>query len=422
MSPYRLYLLICGLGSFAAKVAFTLNLVYQATVVGLSPLQLVLVGTVMEGVCFVAQVPTGVIADVVSRRLSVIVGYLLMGAGLLVWGLFPSFAAVLVANVIWSIGAVCVDGAEEAWAADEIEPGRVTTAFVRAGQVGQAGSLAGILAAIGLGYAGLAVPIVVGGALTLALGVLVMVLMKEERWTPTATRNSMRRQVVAGGRAVRGSTLLAGIVAGTFFAGLSSEGFDRLSQPFLLPSLGDRPIELVFGGLAMAATLGSIAATGLVGRWLNRHEPSGHEPKGAHEPSAHPRRVGRLLAALEAVTAAAMIGFGLSGQWWVAVPLYLLVRLLRNATAPIMSVWLVSATGPESRATVFSIQAQADALGQIAGGPPVGVVAQRASIGAGISVAGLFLLPAVYLFGLAAAKAPTASAAGRPDVVVEPVA
>jgi DHA3 family tetracycline resistance protein-like MFS transporter len=199
MSPYRLYLLICGLGSFAAKVAFTLNLVYQATVVGLSPLQLVLVGTVMEGVCFVAQVPTGVIADVVSRRLSVIVGYLLMGAGLLVWGLFPSFAAVLVANVIWSIGAVCVDGAEEAWAADEIEPGRVTTAFVRAGQVGQAGSLAGILAAIGLGYAGLAVPIVVGGALTLALGVLVMVLMKEERWTPTATRNSMRRQVVAGG-------------------------------------------------------------------------------------------------------------------------------------------------------------------------------------------------------------------------------
>jgi DHA3 family tetracycline resistance protein-like MFS transporter len=400
MSPYRLYLLICGLGSFASRVAFTLNLVYQATVVGLTPLQLVLVGTVMEGVCFIAQVPTGVIADVVSRRLSVIVGYLLMGAGLLVWGLLPSYAAIIVANVVWSIGAVCVDGAEEAWAADEIEPGRVTRAFVRGGQIGQAGALLGILAAIALAFAGLAVPIVAGGVLTLALGVLLLFVMKEERWTPTATRNSMVRQVVAGGRAVRGSTLLAAIVAGTFFAGLSSEGFDRLSQPFLLPHLGDRwPI----------AALGSIAVTGLVGRRLE------NEP----EADRHPRRAGRTLTVIQALTAAGMIGFGLSGHWWVAVPLYLLVRLLRDASAPIMSVWLVSATAADSRATVFSIQAQADALGQIAGGPPVGVVAQRTSIGAGISVAGLFLLPAVALFGLAARQR---SGPVRADVVVEPVA
>ncbi|MFF5294102.1 MFS transporter [Paractinoplanes globisporus] len=407
MSPYRLYLLVCGLGSFAARTAFTLNLVYQATVVGLSPLQLVLVGTVMEGVCFVAQVPTGVIADVVSRRLSVIVGYLLMGAGLLVWGLFPSFTAILVANVIWSIGAVCVDGAEEAWAADEIEPDRVTSAFVRGGQLAQAGSLLGILAAVGLASFALAVPIVAGGLVTVALGVLLMVLMKEERWAPSATTHgswrSMRRQVVTGGRAVRGSALLAGIVAGTFFAGLSSEGFDRLSQPFLLPMLGDRPIELVFGGLAMIAALGSIVATGMLGRRLD---------------TTHPRRVGRLLAAVNAVTAAGMIAFGLSGQWWVAVPLYLLVRLLRDTADPIMNVWLVAATGPESRATVFSIQAQADALGQIAGGPPVGVVAQRRSLGAGLSVAGLFLLPAVALFALAARR----SQPVRADVVVEPLA
>jgi MFS transporter, DHA3 family, tetracycline resistance protein len=84
MSSYRLFLLINGWASFAGQTAFTLNLIYQATVVGLSPLQLVLVGTLMETVCFVAQVPTGVIADLVSRRLSVIIGYLLMGAGLLV--------------------------------------------------------------------------------------------------------------------------------------------------------------------------------------------------------------------------------------------------------------------------------------------------------------------------------------------------
>jgi DHA3 family tetracycline resistance protein-like MFS transporter len=398
MSSYRLYLLINGWGSFAGRTAFTLNLIYQATVVGLSPLQLVLVGTLMETVCFVAQVPTGVIADLVSRRLSVIIGYLLMGAGLLVWGLLPSFGAILVANVIWSIGAVCVDGAEEAWAADEIEPGRVTQAFVRGGQIGQAGALLGIVAATGLAVFGLGVPIVVGGVLTLALGVLLGFVMPEERWSPTATEErttwrSMRGQVVSGGRAVRHSGMLAGIVAGTLFAGMSSEGFDRLSQPFLLPFLPGAPTELVFGALTMVAAVGSIVVTGVAGRKLD---------------ALHPQRTGRILALFEALTAAGMIWFGFTGRLWIAVGLYLVVRLLRDGAGPILTVWLVSATSPGSRATVFSIQAQADALGQIVGGPPVGLIGQRRSIGAGISAAGFFLLPAMVLFAVAARRSPVA--------------
>jgi DHA3 family tetracycline resistance protein-like MFS transporter len=403
MSPYRLYLIICGLGAFAGRTAFTLNLIYQATVVGLSPLQLVLVGTLMETVCFLAQVPTGVLADLVSRRLSVLVGYLLMGAALVLWGSVPEYGAVLVANVIWSIGVVCVDGAEEAWAADEIEPDRVAAAFVRGGQVAQAGSLLGILAAVGLATAGLAVPIVAGGVLTLGLAALLAVFMTEHRWTPTDTGSwrSMGRQVRTGVRAVRGSALLAGAVAGTLFAGMSSEGFDRLSQPFLLPSIGTLPVELAFGGLAALAALGSIAVTGLVGRRLD---------------TLHPARTGRLLAAVEAGAAAGMICFGLTGDWWLAVPLYLLVCLLRGAEGPILNVWLVAATTSDSRATVFSIQAQADALGQIAGGPPAGLVAQRRSVGAGISAAGLFLLPAVALFALAARRSPRRSSGTAADL------
>ncbi|MEV6851871.1 MFS transporter [Actinoplanes sp. NPDC051411] len=399
MSSYRLYLLISGWAAFAGSTAFTLNLIYQATVVGLSPLRLVLVGTLMETVCFVAQVPTGVIADLVSRRLSVVAGYLLMGAGLLVWGLFPSFAAILVANVIWSVGAVCVDGAEEAWAADEIDDDRVYRAFVRGGQIGQAGALLGIVAATGLAVFGLGVPIVVGGALTLALGVLLGFVMTEERWSPTATGErttwrSMRRQVVSGGRAMRHSGMLAGIVAGTLFAGMSSEGFDRLSQPFLLPFRPGAPAELVFGSLAVVAALGSIVVTGVAGRKLDALDP---------------RRTGRVLALLEALTAAGMVWFGLSGRLGLAVTLYLAVRLLRDGAGPILSVWLVSATAPGSRATVFSIQAQADALGQIVGGPPAGLIGQRRSIGAGISAAGLFLLPAAGLFALAARRRPVAA-------------
>ena len=182
--------------------------------------------------------------------------------------------------------------------------------------------------------------------------------------------------------------MLTGLVAGTVFAGMSSEGFDRLSQPHFLSDLqfpGTATAELWFGALAVAASLGSIVVTGLLGRRLDARKP---------------RRVGLLLVAVQAAMAVGLIWFGLTGDFWTAVILYLLVALLRNTAGPILSVWLISGTTPESRATVFSIQAQADALGQIAGGPPAGLAAQHRSIGAGIATSGVFLLPAVALFGV----------------------
>jgi hypothetical protein len=51
-------------------LTFTLSLVYYVKDVGLSPLQMVLVGTVLEASCFLFEIPTGIVADLYSRRLS----------------------------------------------------------------------------------------------------------------------------------------------------------------------------------------------------------------------------------------------------------------------------------------------------------------------------------------------------------------
>jgi DHA3 family tetracycline resistance protein-like MFS transporter len=100
-----------------------------------------------------------------------------------------------------------------------------------------------------------------------------------------------------------------------------------------------------------------------------------------------------------------MIVFGLAGRFWPAVAAYLIVCAARTAAGPVMGAWMVANTDSGSRATVFSMQAQVDALGQIAGGPPSGVVGQRVSMGAGIMTSGLFVLPAVLLFAWAAGRA-----------------
>ncbi|MBA2278777.1 MAG: MFS transporter, partial [Chloroflexia bacterium] len=99
--PVPVYLLLTGGSAFLYHLIFTINMVYQATVVGLSPLQLVLVGTTLEAVIFLGEVPTGVVADVYSRRRSIIIGLALIGAGFTLEGSVPTFAAVLGCQLLW---------------------------------------------------------------------------------------------------------------------------------------------------------------------------------------------------------------------------------------------------------------------------------------------------------------------------------
>ena len=69
----------------------TVSLVFMVEVARLDPLQMLLVGAVLEGTVFVFEVPTGLMADAVSRRLSVIIGHALTGVGFLMLVAFPGF-------------------------------------------------------------------------------------------------------------------------------------------------------------------------------------------------------------------------------------------------------------------------------------------------------------------------------------------
>src|SRR5882757_7761867 len=89
--PARTYYAFRGGWSFLSALAFTLSMVYFVRDIGLSPLQMVLVGTTLEVACFAFEIPTGIVADLYSRRLSLIIGFTLIGAGLLLQGLAPAF-------------------------------------------------------------------------------------------------------------------------------------------------------------------------------------------------------------------------------------------------------------------------------------------------------------------------------------------
>ena len=231
--PHAVYYLLGGGTSFFLVLAFTLNQVYYVTVVGLSPLQLVLVGTVLEATCFLLEIPTGVVADLYSRRLSVVIGVSLLGAGMLLQGLVPTFAAVLVAQVVWGTGSTFLSGADQAWLADEIGEDAVGPVFTRETQLTLALTVVATLTAGGLGLLGLGVPVAASGAGLLLLAVVLLLVMPEEHFhrTPAAERATFRHLLGTareGLRVAHRRPVVRTIALVALVVGLASEAFDRL--------------------------------------------------------------------------------------------------------------------------------------------------------------------------------------------------
>ncbi len=205
----------------------------------LTPLQLVLVGTTLEAAIFIFEIPTGVVADVFSRRLSIVIGWLLIGAGFIVEGSFPFFAPILLAQVLWGLGYTFTSGATEAWITDEIGESRAGKAFLRANQIGLLTALLGIFAGMGLGSIQVNLPVQLGGVGLLLVGVVLIFMMPETRFSPVdaqvrVTWRHMFATFLQGLNLIRSRPQLKHVLGIGFIYGLYSEGFDRLWTKHIL--------------------------------------------------------------------------------------------------------------------------------------------------------------------------------------------
>lgn len=399
-SASTVYLIYSGASSLFFALIFTVNLVYQLEVAKLSPLQLVLVGTALETVAFLCQVPTGVLADVYSRRLAVILGTLIIGAGYVIEGSIPRFETILLGQALFGIGATLSDGAEQAWITDEIGEERVGGIFLRSSQIGLVGGLIGAPLSVAFASIRLNVPVILGGALMVVLAVFLMFFMPENGFSPTprAERQSWRQVGTIfrdGVRVVRGRPVLITILLIGLFYGLYSEGFDRLSAPhlvanFTFPVLWSLKPIVWFGIFSVAGTLVSLGATEFVRRFTNMNNQ---------------RVVMRLLFIINALGVISILVFALAGNFFLAVAAYLTFGVFRRVNEPIYTTWLTQNIDAKVRATVISMRGQVDALGQIVGGPPVGYIGTLFSLRVAMVTVSILLSPVLLLFAYAFRKA-----------------
>ena len=120
-----------GLEFFLRWPTWVVMAVYLVNELHLSPLQLVLMGTAMEAAVFLFEIPTGVVADTYSRRLSLIIGYLGMGAAWALVAVFSDPWAVIALWAFWGISYTFTSGAYEAWITDEVGRENIGSLFLR---------------------------------------------------------------------------------------------------------------------------------------------------------------------------------------------------------------------------------------------------------------------------------------------------
>ncbi len=399
-SASTVYLIYSGASSFFFALIVTVNLVYQLEIAKLNPLQLVLVGTALETVCFLCQVPTGVLADVYSRRLAVILGTLITGIGFVVEGSIPLFAAIVLGQALFGIGSSLADGAEQAWIADEVGEERVGRIFLLSSQIGLLGGLVGALVSVGLASIRLNLPVILGGICTVILAVFLIAFMPENGFhpTPKAERQSWRQMSTTfrdGLRVVRGRPVLIIILLIALFYGLYSEGFDRLSAAhfltnFTFPVLWSFKSVVWFGLFSVVGTLLSLISTEVVRRYVNLNNQ---------------RMVIRVLFGINALGVVSILVFALAGNFFLAVAAYLSFGVFRRVNEPIFTTWLTQNIDAKVRATVISMRGQVDAFGQIIGGPPVGVIGNIFSLRAALVSVSIILSPVLLLLAYAFRKA-----------------
>ncbi|MHA2028403.1 MAG: MFS transporter [Candidatus Kariarchaeaceae archaeon] len=88
---------------------------------GLTLTEVAIVESVYMGSMFLAEIPTGVVADKFGRKNSLLLAYFTQFVGILMFAFSTSILMFGIAFAIWGIGQTMTSGADQAWLYDEIK-------------------------------------------------------------------------------------------------------------------------------------------------------------------------------------------------------------------------------------------------------------------------------------------------------------
>ena len=387
--PARLFLATTAVTAAGTSVIWIVLAVRLVVDLGLEPYQLALLGTALEVGVLASEVPTGVIADVVSRRISIILSFLVMGPALALSGVFEPFSLIVLTQVMWGIGWTMQSGADVAWLTDELrDPARVDRLVVRRSRVEVTARAAGVPLALLLNlFLSRTETIVAAGTSVFVWGLVLLVVMPETGFTrhPGAGLAEFRRVLLLGGRMAWRTPSLRLLAFSLVLVGLGAEAIDRLDVARLVEvGIPDEFDEVVVVALLALAKAGAaIVMLRLVERRLLSHGAA------------------RWLMLLFFSTAAAIAIVAGSDMVGVVIVALTVQEALRYGADPLVIVLANRHDESDARATVLSFLSQARSAGEIAGGICLGALATATSLSTAFTVSAVVFVGAGLVAGRA---------------------
>lgn len=394
------YLVSSGLFTLATSIIWGVNTLFLLGA-GLDIFQVMLVNTTYTVGQILFEVPTGVVADTLGRRTSLLLGIATLFVSTLGyvagWVLHWGMPAFVVSSVLLGLGYTFQTGAADAWLVDALDhagwEGGKEPVFAWGSMAFGSSMLLGTLIGGVLGQVDLAWPYYARSAILIACLAATAILVKDSGFVRRplvwARFGEETRTILAAGTRYGWSNpvvrplLFVSLAQGLFFL------FAFYSMaPYFLGLLGR---NLVW--VAAALTAGS-SVMGIAGNALVKRVMAG--PGGR-------RRAGRVLAVLTVAMGALALGIagvGLatpaSGRgvavFTVATALWLLFGLGMGVGGPIRQAFLNEQIPSAQRATVLSVDAFFSDVGGSVGQPGLGYLAKAFSIPVGWAVGAVALL------------------------------
>src|ERR671919_1240167 len=388
------YLGLLAGNTLAASLIWGINTIFLLDA-GLSNLEAFAANAFFTGGMVIFEVPTGIVADTIGRRMSYLLGTLtLSGSSLLyvmLWQVEGPFWAWAVVSLLLGLGFTFFSGAVEAWLVDALTAtgyqGRLETVFGHGQIVTGAGMLGGSVAGGFIAeQLSLGVPFVLRAAILVVMFVAAFRLMHDVGFTPekggrplTEMRKIAANSIDYGWRVPAVKWLM---VEALFTGGVGIYAFYAL-QPYLLELYGD-PEAYQVAGLVAAIVAGA------------------QIPRGVAAPRIR-ALFHRRTSALIGMAGLSVLTLGLVGlieNFWAVIGLTVAWGLLFAASMPIRQTYLNGLIPSRQRATILSFDSMMSSTGGVWTQPVLGRAADvwgyapSYLLGAGISA---FAVPFLFL-------------------------
>jgi MFS family permease len=389
------YYVLAGLYTLAAAAIWGVNTLFLLGA-GLSFFEVFVANAAFSLGTVLFELPTGVVADTLGRRVSFLLSVSVLAAATLLYvGLAEVDAGVVLfalASILMALGFTFYSGAMEAWVVDALRAtgyrGLLDRVFARGQQVTGAAMLVGTIGGGLLGQVDLSLPYIVRSLLLGAVFVVAFIVMHDvgfsprpltARQLPTEVARTARAGVAFGWaqRPIRllmlASAIQTGFVIWAFYA----------SQPYLLDLLSSDAVWIsgaITAGIACSTIVGN-QLVNVAARYLGLRTT--------------------LLLAASGVQSIAAVVMGLTESFWVALAALLVLTAGLGVIGPVRQAYLHQIIPTEQRATVISFDSMVSGGGGVVGQVGLGALGESRSVGSAFVVGGLATVAALPFIGAA---------------------